>query len=156
MLSDRSGHTTVSGLIRWVCLFALEDPQCQRLCFNSQCKHDLRRQASVGMLQNNQSLLINAERIIPRFFSLAVDSGLWDATWKLYKFSTRTEYPCSIIIEGCACTLAQKITPRKRHGRGSVKRKWVWCGGINGHYSLPRCIRFRLTRTRERAKTFPH
>ena len=36
----------------------------------------------------------------------------------------------------------KKKKTRKRHARGSVKRKWVCCGGINGHYSLPRCIRF--------------
>lgn len=62
------------------------------------------------------------------------------------KFSSWMDFLCSKRIYGWVRTRShtekKKKKPGKRHARGSVKRKWVCCGGINGHYSLPRCIRF--------------
>lgn len=48
----------------------------------------------------------------------------------------------SFVPEESMCAHIRTQKPQARDMQGTVKRKRVWCGGINGHYSLPRCIRF--------------
>lgn len=50
-------------------------------------------------------------------------------------FFVPTEY-----MDGCAHSLTHK--PEEETCKGPCEEEVICCGAINGHYSLPRCIRF--------------